>query len=182
MKKLFTIFTVLLTVVLGAVPAEKIFEADYRTGKADAAVAKGDPAAKFTGQPEFTPQGLVVGKGKTSLRYNTAGNLNTAAGAIEISFDSGNLNWNNATKLILLQSLGKNLTLYIYKHSLYNYCFVLPPLTNQLPFQGLLYAQLRVQPICPFQPVILAHILQPCSPLTKVLQHNFRTHDMAHRT
>ncbi|MBQ9803915.1 MAG: metallophosphoesterase [Lentisphaeria bacterium] len=117
MKKLFTIFTVLLTAVLGAAPAAKIFEADYRTGKADAVIAKGDPAAKFTGQPEFTPQGVVIGKGKTSLRYNSAGNLNAASGAIEICFDSGNLNWHDAKKLILMQCIGKDLTFYIYKHS-----------------------------------------------------------------
>ena len=119
MKKMILWAAALLTQAVFAadLTANLTFAADYRTGKADAVVAKGDPAAKFTGQPEFTPQGVVIGKCKTSLRYNSAGNLNAAAGAIEICFDSGDLNWHDAKKLILIQCIGKDLTFYIYKHS-----------------------------------------------------------------
>ena len=100
-------------------PAEKTFEVDYRNGKTDAVLAKGNAAATILHNetPEFSKQGLLVGEGKASLRYDTAGNLNPASGAIEILFENTTLNWNDKRKHILLQCIGKNLTLYIYKHS-----------------------------------------------------------------
>ncbi len=100
-------------------PAEKTFEVDYRNGKTDAVLAKGNAAATILHNetPEFSSQGLLVGEGKASLRYDTAGNLNPASGAIEILFENTSLNWNDKSKHILMQCIGKNLTLYIYKHS-----------------------------------------------------------------
>ncbi len=123
MKKLLTVlgcFAAAMVLCAGeSLDAAKTFEADYRSRKIAPVVAKGNAAAKVVlgTAPEFSAQGLVVGKGKASLRYDTAGNLNSSNGAIEILFENTALDWNDKSKLILIQSLGKDLTFYIYKHS-----------------------------------------------------------------
>lgn len=123
MKKLLTALcclTAAMVLCAGESPdAAKTFEADFRSGKTAPVVAKGNVAAKVVlgTAPEFSAKGLVVGKGKASLRYDAAGNLNSGSGAIEILFENTDLIWDDPSKLVLLQSIGKDLTFYIYKHS-----------------------------------------------------------------
>ena len=123
MKKLLTVFGCFAAVaLLGAgetLDAAKTFEVDYRSGKTAPVVAKGSVASKVVLEtaPEFSAQGVVIGKNKASLRYEASGNLNPSSGAIEMVIENTDLNWNDKSKLILIQCIGKDLTFYIYKHS-----------------------------------------------------------------
>ena len=109
MKKLLTALcclTAAMVLCAGESPdAAKTFEADFRSGKTAPVVAKGNADVKVVlgTAPEFSAKGLVVGKGKASLRYDAAGNLNSGSGAIEILFENTDIIWDDPSKLVLLQ-------------------------------------------------------------------------------
>ena len=109
----------------------KLFDVDYRklhySGHADAQFAKGSPKGTILHQSkprydveamESINRGLLVGKDSASVRYLSAGNLNPRQGTIEISFTNYEWDFNSKGVYILLQAVGKDTTLYIYKHDL----------------------------------------------------------------
>lgn len=88
--------------------------------------AAGDPIPQVLHEPkarvDFEPMatinnGLLVGDGCASLRFSSAKNLNDENGSIELVVKSMDWDWDDTQKHIFMQSLGKEATLYIYKHA-----------------------------------------------------------------
>ena len=138
MKKTFAFILSMLAVSLlaGNVDMKKIedsrlFDVDYRklhySGHADAQFAKGSPKGRILHElrprydveaMESINRGLMVGEGCASVRYKSAGNLNPVNGSIEIVFTNYAWNWNEPGVHIFMQCLGKESTLYLYKHNM----------------------------------------------------------------
>ncbi len=123
MKKIVAFFASIFAFVLLGNMAENLkssvlFEADYRKGKTDAVYAAGSAKGQIiNGDLDISAKGLAVGKGKASIRYTSAKNLNKGTGAVEVLFENTTYDWDSSVKNMLVQSNSKELTFYIYKHS-----------------------------------------------------------------
>ncbi len=138
MQKLFTLLGVaaLATLVAADSPLEtakaaRLFDIDYRLlqtseNPADAQFAKGSPKGRVLHEPrlrfdvepmETICHGIMVGEGCGSVRYKSEGNLNPKVGTIEILFENTQWDWDNKETHVLMQCLGKDSALYIYKYS-----------------------------------------------------------------
>ncbi len=117
---------------LDKINESRLFDIDYRKldnspKPVDAQFAKGSPQGRVLheARPRFDVEameaichGIMVGEGCASIRYKTEGNLNPKTGSIEILFENTQWDWDNKDTHMLLQCVGPEMTIYIYKSGL----------------------------------------------------------------
>ncbi len=108
---------------------DRLFDADFaamwQAQTVDAQFATGSPKGiilqgtrpTFDADPtEAICQGIIVGEDCAAIRYQTEGNFAPESGTFEVVFANNAWDGNSAGTYMIASCLGKNSTLYIYKH------------------------------------------------------------------
>ena len=98
--------------------SQETVKAQFAKGKADGKIIPASIPVRFDFDPlSTTNYGLMVGAGRSGVRYDGIANFPLNAGSIELTVK--NCDWEYKSKKVhmFVSTIGGNLTFYVYKHS-----------------------------------------------------------------